>query len=187
RFLPPVTFVKDSDSQAIAEINGKRYLIDTKTRAVTEVAAATAPSKDTAATTAKPSPSPSAQEPTVYQPADVRLISLPTAMPLPRHSLFVDFTHRFPDDVTDAANLFGLDGFAVPSFGFSYGVTDRIHVGAYRSPSYVGRPIEVYAGVSLLNEQKGDPFTAMVRVGLEGRDNFQRNFTTSFELTVARS
>lgn len=187
RFLPPVTFVKDSDSQAVAEINGKKYLIDTKTHTVTEVAAATAPSKDAAATTPAPSPSPSTQEPDVYQPGDVRLISLPTAMPQPRGSLYVDFTHRFPDDVTDAANLFGLDGFAVPSFGFSYGITDRIHVGAYRSPSYVGRPIEIYAGVSLLNEQKGDPFTAMARVGLEGRDNFQRNFTTSFELTIARS
>ena len=183
---PPVTFVKNSDSQAIIEINGKEFLIDTKARTVSEVTTS-GPGKNIATTSPKPSPAPSTSEPDVYQPADVRLINLPTAMPIPRHSLWVDFNHRFPDDVTDAKNLFGLDGFGVPSFGFTYGVTDRIHVGAYRSPSYLGRPIQVYAGVSLLDEQKGDPFTAMARVGLEGRDNFQRNFVTSFELTVARS
>jgi hypothetical protein len=183
---PPVTFVKDSDSQAVVEINGKRFLIDTKARTVSEVAAEPKPSEPVAAAPA-PQPLPSTQEENVYQPADVRLINLPTAMPIPRGSLWVDFTHRFPDDVTNAAGLFGLDSFAVPSFGFSYGITDRLHVGAYRSPSSVGRPILVYAGVSLLDEREGHPFTAMARVGVEGRDNFQRNFTTSLELTAARS
>jgi hypothetical protein len=184
RFLPPVTFVKDSDSQAIVEIGAKQFLIDTKTRTVTEVKPKPKPDAPAAA---RQSPAATELSEKVYQQADVRLINLPTAMPIPRGSLWVDFTHRFPDDVTDAKNLFGLDGFAVPSFGFTYGITDRLHVGAYRSPSYVSRPIAVFAGVSMLDEQKGDPFTAQARVGLEGRDNFQRNFTTSFEVTFARS
>ena len=107
---------------------------------------------------------------------------------LPKGSLWSDFTHRFPlSDLSSASELFGLDSIAVPAFGFSYGLTDRIQIGAYRAPTFVGRPIEIFAGVNLLDERKEDPLTATARVGLEGRDNFQRNFTTSFELTVARS
>jgi hypothetical protein len=183
----PVSFVADSDSQAIVEMNGKRYLIDTKTRRVTEVSAGAA----TVATAQPAAEKVTAPEPpNVYQQGDVRLISLPTAKPIPKGALISDFTHRFPFgeyEVTDLGGLLGLDGFAVPSFGFTYGLTDRFHVGAYRSPHIVGAPILVFAGASLLDENKEHPFTAMARVGLEGRDNFQRNFTTSLELTVARS
>lgn len=188
---PPVSFVSGSDSQAVVEINGKKFLIDTKTKTVSEVAAApaatVAPQPSVAA--AKPTPTPE-EMPGVYQQMDVRLIGMPTGKAIPKGSMWTDFTHRFPFgdyDVTDAAGLFGLDGFAVPSFGFLYGVTDRIHVGFYRSPSNVSRPIQLYAGVSLLDEQKGQPFTAMAHVGIEGRDNFQRNFTPSIDLTIARS
>jgi hypothetical protein len=185
----PVSFVAGSDSQAIVEMNGKRYLIDTKTRRVTEVgasAATVAPAKPAA----EKAPIAATEPPNVYQQGDVRLISLPTAKPIPKGALISDFTHRFPFgeyEVTDLGGLLGLDGFAVPSFGFTYGLTDRFHVGAYRSPHIVGAPILVFAGARLLDENKKHPFTAMARVGLEGRDNFQRNFTTSLELTVARS
>ena len=187
--VPPVSFVRGSDSQAIVEVNGKRFLIDTKAQTVSEVAADARPRESAAATPSASQPAPPPDE-HVYRPVDVRLINLPTALPMPKGSLWTDFTHRFPFgeyDVTDAEGLFGLDGFAVPSFGFTYGITDRIHVGAYRSPSNVGRPILLYAGASLMEEGEGRPFSAMARVGLEGRDNFQRNFTTSFELAVARS
>lgn len=184
----PVSFVAGSDSQAIVEMNGKRYLIDTKTQRVTEIGAAvvTAATPVTAAEKATTVP----ENPDVYQPGDVRLISLPTAKPIPKGSLTGDFTHRFPFgeyEVTDLGGLLGLDGYAVASFGFMYGLTDRIHVGAYRSPHIVGAPILVYAGASLLDENKGHPVTAMARVGLEGRGNFHRSFTTSLELTLARS
>jgi hypothetical protein len=189
--VPPVTFVAGSDSQAVVEINGKKFMIDTKSRSVTvvaearerEVAAAPTPAPVVAKTeTAKKSDE-------VYQQIDVRLINLPTAKPIAKGSLWGDFTHRFPfgPEPTNAGALFGLDGFAVPSFGFTYGVTDRLQVGAYRSPTVVGAPIQLHAGVSLADENEGHPLTAMVRVALEGRDNFQRNFTTSLELTLARS
>jgi hypothetical protein len=168
-------------------MNGKRYLIDTRTRSVKEMdESPTAVAKPPVTTAQAAQP----ETPNVYQPGDVRLISLPTAKPIAKGSLWSDFTHRFPFgeyEVTDLGGLLGLDGLAVPSFGFTYGVTDRIHVGAYRSPQVVGAPILVYAGASLLDEHKGHAMTAMARIGLEGRDNFQRNFTTSLELTLARS
>lgn len=187
---PSVAFVTGSDSQAVVEINGRKFLIDTRTRTVSEVKGSVAEVTRTAPPKVVPTPEASQDNPDAYQQMDVRLISLPTAKPIPGGSMWVDFTHRFPFgdyDVTDPAGLFGLDGFAIPSFGLIYGITDRVHVGVYRSPDTLGRPIQIYAGASLLDENKGHPFTAMAHVGIEGRDNFQRSFTTSVDLTLARS
>lgn len=185
---PQVNFV--SDSEAVIEINGKRYTINTREKTVSELAVAPTAEKGPEKTVATLAPAKTEPEPpaNVYRQVDVRLINLPTAIPLPKGSLWMDFTHRFPfGEPTDKAGLFGLDSIAYPSFGVLYGVTDRIHVGAYRSPGGVERPIQLFAGASLLDEQKGDPLSVQARVGLEGRDNFQRNFTTSFEFTFARS
>lgn len=183
---PPVTFPASSDSEAVLEFNGKRYVINTKEKTVTELAPAASPA--TTVATVPPKEEPREERPNVYRPVDVRAINLPTAVPIPKGSLWNDYTHRFPfGEPTDTAGLFGLDSIAYPSFGFIYGVTDRIHVGAYRSPGELGRPIQIFAGASVLNEQKGAPLSFQARVGLEGRDNFQRNFATSFEFTFARS
>ncbi|MFN7927364.1 MAG: DUF5777 family beta-barrel protein [Blastocatellia bacterium] len=182
----PVSFVTGSESQAIVEMNGKRYLIDTKTKTVKEVS-----ESGTAVASNRPAPTPTkppAENSNVYQQGDVRLVNLPTAKPIPKGALTSDFTHRFPaSDLGDGAQLWGLDEGAIPSFGFAYGITDRIHVGGYRSPTIVGRPILFYAGASLLDENKKHPFSAMARIGVEGRDNFRRNFTTTLEMAFARS
>ncbi len=185
---PLVSFTPGSDSEAIVEINGKRYVINTKEKTVNELAPTSAQAGGQEKVVAAiPQVEAKEDRPNVYRQVDVRLINLPTATPIRKGSLWSDFTHRFPFANRDAEELFGLDSLAVPSFGFLYGVTNRIHVGAYRSPGSVGRPILLYAGASLLDEHQGHPLSLMARVGLEGRDNFKRNFTTSFEFTFARS
>ncbi|MCI0391209.1 MAG: DUF5777 family beta-barrel protein [Acidobacteria bacterium] len=185
---PKVSFTEGSDSEAVVEINGKRYAINTKDKTVNELAPTTAPSGEKEKVVAENRQVDTREDrPNVYRQVDVRLINLPTAIPIPKGSLWTDFTHRFPFASRDAEELFGLDSLAIPSFGFLYGVTNQIHVGAFRSSTDVGRPILLYAGASLLDEHKGDPLSLMARVGLEGRDNFKRNFTTSFEFTFARS
>ncbi|MFN0086293.1 MAG: DUF5777 family beta-barrel protein [Blastocatellia bacterium] len=186
---PPVSFVPGSDAEAIVEIGGRKYVINTKTKTVTEMAE-TKPAERAAAAAAAAAPPASKQEApgNIYRQVDVRLINLPTAIPIAKGAFWNDFTHRFPfGDPTDAASLYGLDTSAIPSFGFMYGVTDRIHVGGYRSPGDVGRPIQFYVGASVLDEHKGDPVSLMARIGIEGRDNFKRNFTTSLEFAFARS
>jgi hypothetical protein len=189
---PVVSFTEGSDSEAVVEINGKRYAINTKEKTVKELVdspSVAGINEKVIAKNEKEGEQKAEREerPNVYKPVDVRLINLPTAIPIPKGSLWVDFTHRFPFADRSAESLIGLDSLAIPSFGAIYGITDRIHVGAYRSSTSMGRPILVYAGVSVLNEQEGQPLSLMARVGLEGRDNFQRNFTTSFEFTFARS
>lgn len=128
----------------------------------------------------------------IYTPADDYLFSLPTGRRLERHGIYVDFTHRFAFDPAftgkaRGAVLLGLDGVAVSSFGFRYGVTDKLSVSAYRSPSLVGRPIELMAEYHILDEHDGYPLNASFRLSLDGQDNFSRNFTTNFEGIFSRT
>jgi cytochrome c553 len=131
-------------------------------------------------------------EPTVYDPGDDVLISLPTGRQTARHGVYVNFAHRFAYDPAFTGTgrgeaLFGLDGFAIPSFGFTYGITDKLSASVYRSPSIVNRPIQVMAAYQLLDEHRGSPFTLKVRASIEGQNNFRKNYTENIEGIFARS
>jgi mono/diheme cytochrome c family protein len=130
--------------------------------------------------------------PNVYQAGDDVLVSLPTGRPTDRHGVYVNFSHRFAYDPAftgtgRGAILFGLDGVAIPSLGVRYGVTDRLSVSVYRSPSLINRPIQLMAGYNLLEERKGNPLNLMVRASIEGQNNFQKNFTENIEGILSRS
>ena len=131
-------------------------------------------------------------KPKIYQPGDDVLMSLPTGRPTDRHGVYVNFAHRFPYQPAftgqdEGAQLFGLDNVAIPSFGFRYGVTENLSVSVFRAPSLINRPIQLMAGYNLLEEHKGDPLNLMVRVSLEGQDNFRKNYTENIEAIVSRS
>jgi len=135
------------------------------------------------ATTAKPG---------VYKPGDDVLFSLPTGRPVDAHGVYVNFSHRFAYDTAFSgpargAELFGLDNFALSSFGVRYGVTDKLSVDVWRSPTFIGRPIQLQAAYNLLDENHGAPFNFAVRASIEGQDNFRKNYTEDLELIVSRS
>ncbi len=191
-----------SGEEVEIEHDGKKYVVNTRTKTVREVsskpteevAVVTTPESPAVINLPRPGSSPPPQQeeekkkPKIFRQTDIRLINLPTAVPITKGSLWNDYTHRWPNgDSTDAATLYGLDTRAVPSFGFTYGITDRIHIGAFRSSSDLARPIQIFLGSNLFQEQKGHPLSLMARVGIEGQDNFKRNFATSFEITAARS
>jgi len=130
--------------------------------------------------------------PTVYEAPDDYVYTLPTGRRLTRHGFYVNFTHRFAFDPAFSGAgrgniLFGLDGFSISSFGFRYGVTNRLSVSAYRSPSIINRPIELGASYHFLDEHDGNPLNASFRASIDGQNNFSKNFTTNFEGIVSRS
>ena len=128
----------------------------------------------------------------IYTPADDYLFSLPTGRRLDRHGFYANFTHRFAFDTAFSGKargpvLDGLDGFSVSSFGFQYGITDKLSVSAYRSPSVIGRPIELMTAYHILDEHDGYPLNATLRLSVDGQNNFSKNFTANFEGIFSRS
>ena len=126
-----------------------------------------------------------------YKPGDDYLLSLPTGRPLDRHGLYVNFAHRFADDPAFSGpargdTLIGLDSFSLSSFGFRYGITDKLSVSAYRSPTFIARPIQFMAAYNFLFEDRAY-VNATARVSVQGENNFSRNFTPNFELILSRS
>jgi hypothetical protein len=193
-----VSFVEGSTSQVMVQRDGKNYVVDLATHQVREVAtpeppAASASSLQTANPAQTPAESaPAKKKDTVYKPGDDNVFSVPTGRRVARHGLYINFTHRFPYEPAfttpgRGATLLGLDDFAIPSFGFRYGVTSRLYVFAYRSPSVIGRPIELMAGYNFLDEHDGNPVNAAVRFSVDGQNDFNRNFAENFELIVSRS
>ena len=128
----------------------------------------------------------------VYDPGDDALISLPTGRPLDRHGFYINFSHRFAFDpafsgTARGASLFGLEGFSLSSFGFRYGVTSKLSVSAYRSPTFIARPIQLMAAYNFLSESDHAPLNAAFRISVEGQNNFSRNFAENIELVLSRS
>jgi mono/diheme cytochrome c family protein len=127
-----------------------------------------------------------------YEPADDYLFSLPTGRRLDRHGLYLNFTHRFVygpafSGTGSGDTLFGLDNFSISSFGLRFGVTDKLSVSAYRSPSVINRPIELGLAYHFADEHQGQPLNVTARVSEDGQNDFSKNFTTNLELIVSRT
>lgn len=128
----------------------------------------------------------------IYTPGDDRVFTLPTGRPTARHGLYVSFAHRFPyfatfSDPASGGALGGLDDFAIPSFGFRYGTTDRLSASIYRETSIIGRPIQFLGMYNFMEEENGGPFNMAVGFALQGQNNFSENFTESLEGIFSRS
>jgi len=196
-----VTFVSGSTSQILVQKNGKTYIVDAATHSIHEAEPVPSVDPRTASSSKEGMQQPSQNPPTpaeatansnVYEAGDDLVFSVPTGRRLDRHGFYINFTHRFPysaafSGVARGAILDGLDDISVSSFGFRFGVTSKLSVAAYRSPSLIGRPIELMAAYNLLDEHDGQPFNAAVRFSIDGQNNFERNFTEIFELIVSKS
>jgi hypothetical protein len=192
-----VSFVEGSASQVIVEREGKKYVVDLASHQIRLVDAASqaAPAESTQSSAqaghARSATSESAKS-KFYKPGDDFLFNVPTGRPVERHSLVVNFSHRFPYEAAFTGpgrgdTLFGLDDFSVSSLGLRYGVTSKLSVFAYRSPSVIGRPIELMAAYNFLDEHHGNHVNAAFRFSVDGQNNFSSNFAENLELIVSRS
>ena len=202
-----ISFVDGSPSQIIVERAGRKYLVDVASHEIKEVSSNNIDGAETSSSRSNPdsenlrattqgTPSTAgpaaATTPKVYTAGDDLVFNVPTGRRVERHGLYVNFTHRFPYEpafVTPGRGntLLGLDNFAIPSFGFRYGITSRLYAFAYRSPSIMGRPIEFMAGYNVFDEHDHQPLNLAVRFSVDGQNNFQRNFSENFEIIASRS
>ena len=195
--LEGVEFVNGSGSQLVLERDGKRYLIDTQNQTIRELVPTVIASAQTPTAPAQTptTPAPAAKpeekkESDTYYTEDIVLWNLPTAHHLEKKALMIDFTHRFNAEAFEPggiSNLLGLDSFSYSSLGFTYGITDRVFAGIYRTPTTLGRIIQLSAGAQLSRENLGHPFSSTFRVGVEGTNHFRNKYITSLEIAVARS
>jgi Membrane bound beta barrel domain (DUF5777) len=200
-----VSFIKDSTSQVVVERDGKKYVIDVATHDIREAASESSDSPNATSSASQVSvsesqvPKPEAATPTkksenknVYTPGDDLVFNVPTGRALERHGFYVNFTHRFPYEAaftgtSRGGTLLGLDDFAIPSFGLRYGITSKLSVMAMRSPSIIGRPIELMVAYNFLDERHGNPINAAFRFSVDGQNDFEKNFSENFELIFSRS
>jgi len=197
-----ISFVEGSSSQVIVERDGKKYVVDLASHEIRPAdATVQLVSASSTQTVAEPAQAATGQSPPekstkskskVYKAGDDLLFNVPSGRRVDRHSLTVNFTHRFPYEAAftgpgRGATLLGLDDFAIPSLGFRYGVTSKLSVFAYRSPSIIGRPIELMAAYNFLDENDGKPLNAAVRFSVDGQNDFSNNFAENFELILSRS
>ncbi len=196
-----LAFVEGSTSSLIVEREGKKYLVNVSARTITEVTDPPAPNVSAlkapeAAPVTQQAPAPAKpaekKKPSIYEPGDDYVFSLPSGRRLDRHGFYINFNHRFAFEpaFSGAARggaLLGLDGFALPSFGFRYGVTDKFSAGIFRSPSFIARPIQLMAAYNFSDERDGHPLNSAFRFSVEGQNDFAKNFTANFEGIFSRS
>lgn len=197
-----VSFPATAGEPIILTIGSERLAIDPARRAVRKLdpeasgeQALVAPVADPAPTEPRPTALPAAQERPdnrgiVRQAVafDFYLVNLPTTRPVARGSLHLRFTHRFlqPAFLGTARDLFGLDSFSISSFGFTYGVTNRIAAIAYRSPYF--KTIELGGLIRLLDEGvHQSPISASARMSVERMDNFSGHTTVNLAFPISRT
>jgi cytochrome c oxidase subunit 2 len=184
-----VQFDPNDPTVVYVESHGERIRIDTRAKTVAQVTT-TEPAKDQGLVVAK-SRSDSAVHPS--EPYDYHLINVPTPKRVRRHSVNLNFTHRFSEPINDQGpgEFFGLDGLSVSSLGVSYGITDSLYFNFNRSPicdrlAYC-KTIEMGFGYHLLDERGRSPIALSAYSSVEGADNFSENYTFNIQAMIARS
>ncbi|MFZ0062812.1 MAG: DUF5777 family beta-barrel protein [Pyrinomonadaceae bacterium] len=189
-----VTFDETNASVVIVETGGERVRIDTQTKTVTKLPPVEPTTRETVATEAPQSTELEQKHVAADEPYDYRLVNVPTPKRVVKGSVNLYFTHRFAQPVRPLTrsdqDLFGLDSFAVSSFGLFYGITDRLYVSAYRSPICqpgLCKTVELGLGYHLLDERGRSPIALSAYASIEGDDNFRKFYTYNLQFMVARS
>lgn len=203
--IPPeslgVSFVEGSNTTMMVEREGKKYLVDLASHSIKEVDEAPGAPQSAQDTTQgqgekikalNQEKQDEAKKSKIYDAGDDYIFSLPTGRRIDRHGFYVNFNHRFafgPAFKGQALGhqLGGLDNFSISSLGIRYGVTKDFSVSLYRSPSVIGRPIQMMAAYNFVDEHDGHPLNGAVRFSVDGENDFSKNFTANIEGVFSRS
>jgi hypothetical protein len=199
-----VTFDPSIRGVVVVESGGERLRIDTSSNTVERVSEVAAESAQQPAQEPPQKPATRESESSrSSEPYDYHIVNIPTPKAVRRHSLNMNFTHRFQEPITpfeleDASehiariskDLLGLDSSAVSSFGVTYGITDRLYASIYRSPLCqpgLCKTIEMGFGYHFLDEAGRSPIALSAYTSVEGDHNFTERYTYNFQVMIGRS
>jgi hypothetical protein len=135
-------------------------------------------------------PSPAADDDLRINPAepDFTLVSLPTALRVPRFKSAFRVTHRFTQALNAkfgdvAGNLFGLDSGAQIGLEYRFGIVQNGEVGIHRTSD---RTIECFGQYGLIRQTPSRPVDVSVLVSVEGTNNFRDQYTPSLAAILSR-
>lgn len=179
-----------NEQETVLEIDGQQYRLKLKEGKLEKIE----PEEAAKLIAAPPPPAPTEPKlPLRDQPTfDHYLVNLPTTLPYEPGVFSMRFTHRFENPVLGCpgctagiGQLYGLDGFSFSSFGGEVGITRRLAATVYRSP--LDTTIEMGGVFQLLRQKGKEPFSASIRVTVEGQNNFQQYYTTNLVFPMSRS
>ena len=135
---------------------------------------------------ATPVAQPPADEPDdeVLRPAepDFTLISLPTALRLPKHKGAFRVMHRFTRPLGDgdfgdlAADFFGIDSGAQIGLEYRFGIVSNGEIGVRRTNS---RTVELFAQYGVIRQGKPLPVDVTAIASIDGTNNFKSSGSRS--------
>lgn len=121
---------------------------------------------------------------------DFTVITLPTALRLPRYRSSFRVTHRFgrPLGQGDFGNLledfFGLDSGAQIGLEYRFGLMRGTQVGIHRTSD---RTIQFFAQRDLMQERDGRPVNLAFLAAIDGTNNFRDSYSPALGAVVSRS
>jgi plastocyanin len=165
----------------------RALLVSVGPKGTNEPSAASAGPGNSAATAAPPV---NADDDMRVHPAepDFTLISLPTALRVPRFKSAFRVTHRFAQPLNAnagdvAGNLFGLDSGAQIGLEYRFGIVRNGEVGIHRTSD---RTIELFGQYGLVRQTSTRPIDVSLLASVEGTNNFRDQYSQAFGAIVSR-
>ena len=118
-----------------------------------------------------------------------RFAHLPAPIDLEKGNMEVHIEHRFLGSLEEGGigNLFGVDFGANINLGMTYALTERIAVSASRArlESDTFTPVIAFNGIYELHNKESSFWKMSFVGGLEGRDNFQQQYSPFLQLPTS--
>ncbi len=120
---------------------------------------------------------------------DFTVVNLPTTLRLPRYKSAFRVTHRFTRPLGDgsfgdlAADLFGFDSSALIGLEYRFAVVRGGELRFYRTSD---RTIQLSGKYNFVRQDEELPLAASAFAGVEGANNFRRNYTPFVGVVVSR-
>jgi hypothetical protein len=147
------------------------------------------PGQGSAAAQPAQTPAPSDRAVDTAEP-DFTLIGLPTTLRMPKFASAFRITHRFTRSLGQGnfgdllSDGFGTDGGAVIGLEYRFGILSGTQVGVHRTSD--NKTIQFFGQHQLLRESDTMPVGIDVIATVEGRDNFQENYSPAIGAVVSR-